>query len=66
MKLSLQKAQTAMEYLILLGLMTVIALTAFRTMLPAALSEVNGHFTIAATNIVGNQAQTSMTGPWPF
>ncbi len=55
-----------MEYLILLGLMTVIALTAFRTMLPAALSEVNGHFTIAATNIVGNQAQTSMTGPWPF
>jgi Flp pilus assembly pilin Flp len=57
--------QTAMEYLILLGIMTVIALTAFQTLVPDAVSRTNGHFNVAAANIVGGLPQTSIGGPWP-
>jgi len=57
--------QAAMEYLILLGLMTVIALTAFRTMVPTAVQETTGHFEIASTNIVGDLPTTHTGGPFP-
>ena len=54
-----------MEYLIVLGLLTVIALTAFRTLLPNAVEETDGHFREAAVNIVGNTATTGINGPFP-
>ena len=59
-------AQAAIEYLILLGVMVVIALTAFRTMVPSAQQETNLAFAAASANIIGNAAITSKNGPWPF
>lgn len=64
-RLFYRAGQTAMEYLILLGIMTVIALTAFQTLVPDAVSRTNGHFNVAAVNIVGDLPQTSIGGPWP-
>ena len=58
--------QVAIEYMILLGLMVVIALTAFRTLLPGMRGETELAFNGGAANIVGNVARTSETGPWPF
>lgn len=60
-----RSGQTAMEYLIILGIMTVIALTAFRTLVPDAVSYTNGHFNVAVINIAGEQPQVSIGGPWP-
>jgi hypothetical protein len=59
-------AQAAMEYLILLGVMVVIALTAFRTLVPGAQSETNQAFTSASANIIGPNAElkTSVGSPW--
>ncbi len=57
--------QAAMEYLIVLGLMTVIALTAFRTMVPTALEKTKGHFNAAAVNIIGDLPDSHAGGPWP-
>lgn len=57
--------QTAMEYLLLLATMTIIALVATRNMLPDAVQQVNGHFNLALTNFVGSAPKTSMTGPFP-
>ena len=65
LRLSDIRGQTALEYLILLGLMTVIALTAFRTMIPTAVQQTNGHFGVAAQNIVGNVPITDIEGPFP-
>ena len=53
-----------MEYLILLGIMTVIALTAFQTLLPNVVVRTNGHFNVAAANIVGDLPDSLMAGPW--
>jgi len=65
-KASKKSAQAAMEYLILLAVMVVIALTAFRTLVPGAQSETNQAFIGASANIIGNVAKTSIDGPWPF
>ena len=64
-RLFYRTGQTAMEYLILLGIMTVIALTAFKTLVPDAVSYTNGHFNIAAGNIVGEPPKVNIGGPWP-
>ncbi len=56
-----------MEYLLLLGIMVVIALTAFRNLLPQAFIQTNAHFDIAATNIIGPVPTRGahMAGPFP-
>ncbi len=56
-----------MEYLLLLGIMVVIALTAFRTLLPQAFLQTNAHFDISVVNIIGNQSAPNahMVGPFP-
>lgn len=66
MKQSSQKAQSAVEYLVLLGVMVAIALTSFGTLIPAARNETNTFFKGAFTNIIGENAVTSVTGPWPM
>lgn len=48
--------QTAMEYLLILGVMTAIALVAFRTMLPVARQETNLYFNAVTTNLLGSTA----------
>ncbi len=65
LKYSAHAGQAAMEYLLMLGVMVVIALTAFRTMIPAAVNETEGHFNLSVTNIIGNVARTSISGPFP-
>ena len=50
----------------LLGLMVIIALTSFRTLVPAAQNEANMAFNGASAGIMGNVAKTSINGPWPF
>ncbi len=48
--------QAAMEYLLILGVMTAIALIAFRTMLPVARQETNLYFNAVAANFYGPRA----------
>lgn len=48
--------QAAMEYLLILGVMTAIALVAFRTMLPVARQETNSYFNAVTTNLLGSTA----------
>ena len=50
----------------LLGLMVIIALTSFRTLVPAAQNEANMAFNGASAGIMGNVAKTAINGPWPF
>lgn len=57
--------QSALEYLLLLGVMVVIALTAFRVMLPDAFIRTNGHFSNASTQIIGHLPKTYRGGPFP-
>ena len=57
--------QTAIEYLLLLSVMVILALTAFRTMLPEVLVKTNGHFGNAVTNMVGDLPASSVNGPFP-
>lgn len=57
--------QVAMEYLIVLGLLTVIALTAFRTLVPSSVQETSGHFRAAGQNIVGDLPKTNIQGDVP-
>ncbi len=56
-----------MEYLLLLGVMVVIALSAFHnnTMLSEVFIRTNGHFVNASAAIVGNIANPSVGGPFP-
>ncbi len=60
-----RSGQTAMEYLLLLAVMVVLALTAFRTMLPEVFYRTNGHVGNAITNMVGDVPKTSIIGPFP-
>lgn len=59
--------QTAMEYLLLLGIMVVIALTAFRNLLPQAYIKTNQHFNIALINLAGPPPSSfaGLGGPFP-
>lgn len=45
--------QAAMEYLLILGVMTAIALIAFRSMLPVARQETNLYFNAVTANFYG-------------
>ncbi len=62
-----KSGQSAMEYLLLLGVMVVIALSAFHnnTMLSEVFIRTNGHFVNASAAIVGNIANPSVGGPFP-
>jgi hypothetical protein len=60
-----QSAQTAIEYLLLLSVMVILALTAFRTMLPEVFYRTNGHVGNAISNMVGEIPQTGESGPYP-
>lgn len=59
--------QTAIEYLLVLGIMVVIALTAMRNLLPQAYIKTNQHFNIAMTNLVGPAPDSlaGVGGPFP-
>lgn len=59
------QGQAAMEYLLSLGALVVVALIAFRTLVPTAVMETNGHFTGGAINIVGDAPKANVGGPWP-
>ncbi len=67
-QVSKNSGQVAIEYLLLLALMVIIALTAFRNLLPGAQVETNAAFNGAFASIVGEPAvnKTSVNGPWPF
>ena len=65
-ELSRPAGQAAMEYLILLGVMTIIALLAFKNLLPLSIVETNSRFTEASKNIIGNAAKTTRDGPFPY
>lgn len=64
-KVNFQAGQTVMEYLLLLAVMAVLALTAFHTMLPEVYIKTNGHFSNVVTNMVGDLPNPSETGPFP-
>lgn len=48
----------------MLGVLAVIALTAFRTMIPMAFNETNLEFTRGALNIMGNKLNPNTLGPF--
>ena len=66
-RLKFKKGQAALEYLLMLGLLTVIALTAFHTMVPTAVRLTNGHYLQAAGDIVNGVSSTGagVGGPFP-
>jgi hypothetical protein len=52
-----QRAQTALEYVILLGSITVVVLLAFKTFLPKASYEAEQYFNVVVCGIYGPPAR---------
>ena len=58
---STQKAQTAVEYMILLGAVAVIVLVGFTTFLPRAQQESGGFFNTTVNAIYGTPPEADYT-----
>ncbi len=57
---TLREAQTAVEYLLLLGAVVVVVLLAFRTLIPQDQAAADGYFNAVARGVYGTPVVVNM------
>ena len=65
MKKNVSRGQTAVEYFILLAIVTALVLVAFRTLLPEAREDSEGFFNAVFNGIAGPPPIDRIQGPYP-